>query len=156
MLNCNTITKQITAFTRAPASSGMVATFVQSWAYLCLFVCLFGFFFHGQLPNDADVGVIASISKPLEGGPFFDWELSVIFYNSNDTSNRTSVANVNLSVHDLPLRQDLRYVLYKVDNTNGNPNSVWKDMGSPVFPTDEQFQELRKHQASNWGVEYIF
>lgn len=126
-------------------------------------------FFHVQLPSDADVGVIASISKPFESGPFSDWELSVIFYNSNDTSNRTSVANVNLSVHDLPLRQDLRYVLYKVDNTNGNPNGVWKDMGSPVFPTDEQFQELRKHQASvllahiktdshpkRPGVDYIF
>lgn len=101
-----------------------------------------------QLSNDSDVGVMASISKPLEGDPFVDWEFSLILYNSNDTSNKTSSVQMNLSVDNLPPRRDVTYVLYKLDNTNGNPYGVWREMDSPVFPTEEQFKELRRHQVS--------
>ena len=71
-----------------------------------------------------------------------------MLYNSNDTSGRTSVSEINLTVLNLPLRQDVAFVVYKLDNEHGNPFQMWKEMGSPIFPSDEQFHMLRLHQVT--------
>jgi len=96
--------------------------------------------------NDSDFGVMASLRKPQMFSTSNDWELAAILYNSNDTSGRTSVSQVNISIVNLPLRQDLVFVVYKLDNRHGSPFQVWQQMGSPVFPTDDQFKQLRLHQ----------
>jgi len=97
--------------------------------------------------NDSDFGVMASLRKPQMFSTSNDWELAAILYNSNDTSGRTSVSQVNISIVNLPLRQDLVFVVYKLDNSHGSPFQVWQQMGSPVFPTDDQFKQLRLHQV---------
>lgn len=98
--------------------------------------------------NDpSDFGVIATIIKPDGLSTTKDWELAAVLYNSNDTSGRTSVSQINVTVVNLPLRQDVAFVVYKLDNDNGNPYRVWKEMGSPVFPSDDQLNELRLHQV---------
>lgn len=95
-----------------------------------------------------DFGIMATIIKPHELPSTNDWELAAVLYNSNDTSGRTSLSQINISVVNLPSRQDVAFVVYKLDNDNGNPFRLWKEMGSPVFPSDDQFNELRLHQVT--------
>ena len=97
--------------------------------------------------NDDDLGMMASVRKPQMFSDSNDWELAAILYNSNDTSERTSISQVNMSIVNLPTRQDVVFVVYKLDNSHGSPFQVWKKMGSPVFPSDDQFNELRLHQV---------
>ena len=99
--------------------------------------------------ND-DFGIVASTIKPHRFSSTNDWELAAVLYNSNDTSRRTSLSQVNLTVLNLPSRQNVTCVVYKLDNEHGNPFLIWKKMGSPVFPTDEQFSVLRLHQVTKW------
>ncbi|KAJ7360156.1 hypothetical protein OS493_018146 [Desmophyllum pertusum] len=51
-----------------------------------------------------------------------------------------------MSIFNLPSRQDVAFVVYKLDNNHGNPFALWKEMGSPVFPSDGQFNALRLQQ----------
>lgn len=96
--------------------------------------------------SDNDVGVMASVRKPQMYSDITDWELVAILYNSNDTSGRTAISQVIVSVVNLPVKEDLVFVVYKLDNAHGNPYQLWKEVGSPVFPSDDQFNELRRHQ----------
>ena len=102
--------------------------------------------------SGSDFGVIASVRKPQEFSNSSDWELAAILYNSNDTSSRTSISQVNMTIVDLPLREESVFVVYKLDNGHGSPFQVWQQMGSPVFPTDDQFKELRLHQVFQSNV----
>ena len=97
--------------------------------------------------SDNDVGVMASVRKPQMYSDITDWELVTILYNSNDTSGRTAISQVIVSVVNLPVKEDLVFVVYKLDNARGNPYQLWKEMGSPAFPSDDQFNELRRHQV---------
>ena len=94
-----------------------------------------------------DFGVMATIIEPHGSSSSNDWELAALLYNSNDTSGRTSLSLINISVVNIPSRQDVAFVVYRLDNENGNPFGLWKEMGSPVFPSDEQLSELRLHQV---------
>ena len=94
-----------------------------------------------------DFGVMATVIKPHGLPSTNDWELAAVLYNSNDTSGRMSLSQINVSVVNLPSRQDVAFVVYKLDNDNGNPFRLWKEMGSPVFPSDNQFNKLRLHQV---------
>ena len=94
-----------------------------------------------------DFGIMATIIKPHELSSTNDWELAAVLYNSNDTSGRTALSQINISVVNLPSRQDMAFVVYKLDNDNGNPFRLWKEIGSPVFPSDDQLSELRLHQV---------
>ena len=98
--------------------------------------------------NHDDFGVIATIIRPLRFSNTIDWELAAVLYNSNDTSGRTSVSQINMSIFNLPSRQDVAFVVYKLDNNHGNPFALWKEMGSPVFPSDGQFNALRLQQVT--------
>ena len=97
--------------------------------------------------NHDDFGVMATIIKPHGLSSTYDWELAALLYNSNDTSGRTSLSEINITAMNLPWRQDVAFVLYRLDNDNGNPFHLWKEMGSPVFPSDDQLSELRLHQV---------
>lgn len=94
-----------------------------------------------------DFGVMATIIEPLGLSSTNDWELAALLYNSDDTSGRTALSQINISVVNLPWRQDVAFVVYRLDNGNGNPFRLWKEMGSPVFPSDDQLSELRLHQV---------
>ncbi|XP_044184138.1 alpha-L-iduronidase-like isoform X2 [Acropora millepora] len=95
---------------------------------------------------NSDFGLLPTVRLPLQISSSSQWELAVIFYNSDDTSQRRSVSQVNITVVNLPLLKEMIFVVYSLDNENGNPYQLWKHMGSPVFPTDDQLRELRLHQ----------
>ena len=97
--------------------------------------------------NDNDFGIIASVQKPEIFSNINEWELAAILYNSNDTSGRTSISQAIVSIVKIPLKKDLMFVVYKLDNDHGNPFEVWKEMGSPVFPSHAQFEELHLNQV---------
>lgn len=101
-----------------------------------------------EISDQDDFGVMATIVKPRGLSTTNDWEVAAVFYNSNDTSGRTSVSQINVSAVNFPLRQDVAFVVYKLDNDSGNPYRLWKEMGSPVFPSDEQLNALRLHQVT--------
>lgn len=46
----------------------------------------------------------------------------------------------------------LVYVTYYLDNNTTNPYLQWKNIGSPDFPTIEQFKQLRKAEVFQPGV----
>lgn len=96
---------------------------------------------------NSDFGLLPTVRLPLQISSSSQWELAVIFYNSDDTSQRRSVSQVNITVVNLPLLKEMIFVVYSLDNENGNPYQLWKHMGSPVFPTDDQLRELRLHQV---------
>lgn len=89
----------------------------------------------------ADLGVLASSSS--------DRDLTALLYNSNDTTNKTGLAVVHVNVTGLPMVGDISYVIFQIDNYHGNPYAVWKKMKSPVFPSEDQFRQLRLHQVRN-------
>lgn len=71
---------------------------------------------------------------------FFPWPFS--FHNF-----KTLLSIINISTLFFFFK-DLQMMVYKVNNTFGNPYDVWKKMGKPDFPTKEQFQEIRKQEVS--------
>jgi len=81
-----------------------------------------------------------------------DWELAALMYNSDDTSNRTGMSVVNVNVTGIPVAKDILYVIYQIDNYHGNPYEIWRKMKSPVFPTEDQFHELRSHQVTKFAI----
>ena len=104
--------------------------------------------FFTSVNTDSDLGVLPTVRFPQEVSNHSDWEFAAIFYNSNDTSERRSVSQVNVAIANMPFRKELVFVVYSLDNDNGSPYQLWQHMGSPVFPTDEQLRELRFHQVS--------
>ncbi|XP_071792677.1 alpha-L-iduronidase-like isoform X1 [Asterias amurensis] len=98
--------------------------------------------------NNSDVGILASTHTPVNTSGD-SWQLSVIVYNSNDTSNETGSDHVIINVQGVPKiqqNQDMLYVVYLLNNTLGNPYHLWKDYNKPVFPTRKHFVEMRKNQ----------
>ncbi|EDO44867.1 predicted protein [Nematostella vectensis] len=87
-------------------------------------------------------GVIASSS----GSSPDDLQLSVLFYNSNDTSNTTGLAVVYVCISGIPVFKDAKFVLYQMDNERGNPHGIWVGLGRPLFPTEKEFAKMRANE----------
>ncbi|XP_048576226.1 alpha-L-iduronidase isoform X2 [Nematostella vectensis] len=87
-------------------------------------------------------GVIASSS----GSSPDDLQLSVLFYNSNDTSNTTGLAVVYVCISGIPVFKDAKFVLYQMDNERGNPHGIWVGIGRPLFPTEKEFAKMRANE----------
>ncbi|XP_063051513.1 alpha-L-iduronidase [Engraulis encrasicolus] len=91
------------------------------------------------------VGVLASAHSPSLPGSSDSWQCTVVIYNSNDNSTSSSVDHVQVQIKNIPPTQpELMYVTYYLDNNVTNPYALWLQMGSPDFPTVEQFRQLRK------------
>lgn len=48
------------------------------------------------------------------------------------------------------------YVTYYLDNNVTNPYQLWQNMGSPDYPTAEQFRRLRSVEVNRTAGQYIF
>ncbi|KAG8012247.1 Alpha-L-iduronidase [Nibea albiflora] len=120
--------------------------------------------------SSSTVGVLASIHKPVTPGGSDSWQAAVLIYNSDDnrtststddvrislkglaahkgTFNKTRLENVSTSpVHHLIIcSAGLVYVTYYIDNNVTNPYELWRSMGSPDYPTAQQFRRLRSVQ----------
>ncbi|CAL8346343.1 unnamed protein product [Lota lota] len=101
----------------------------------------------GRGLNGSTVGVLASTQKPRSPGSSDSWQAAVLIYNSNDSSSSTRTHRATLTLKGLASLSfpfpDLIYVTYYQDNNVTNPQQLWQAMGSPDFPTAQQFQQLR-------------
>ncbi|XP_055977490.1 alpha-L-iduronidase [Sorex fumeus] len=94
------------------------------------------------LDSNHSVGVLASAHRPA--GPTDAWRATVLVYVSDDTrahANR-SVA-VTLNLQGVPPGQDLVYVTLRMDNQLCSPHAEWQRLGRPVFPSAQQFRQMR-------------
>jgi len=81
-----------------------------------------------------DVGALAAAS---------DHRLSVLVWNYQDDDVSGPPADIRLLASGIP--PETKRVLvrhYRIDQTHSNAYSVWKQMGSPQKPTDEQYRTL--------------
>ncbi|XP_028270094.1 alpha-L-iduronidase isoform X2 [Parambassis ranga] len=92
------------------------------------------------------VGVLASSHRPVLPGGSDSWQAAVLVYNSDDNSSSTSTDDVTVSLKGLGAQKGLVYVTYYMDNTVTNPYQLWQSMGSPDYPTAEEFRRLRRVQ----------
>lgn len=94
------------------------------------------------LDSNHTVGVLASIHRPEVSSEA--WRSTVMIYASDDT-------HVHLN-HSIPVTLHLRgvtpglglvYVVRYLDNQLCSPYGEWQHMGQPVFPSAEQFRQMR-------------
>ncbi|KAJ8039152.1 Alpha-L-iduronidase [Holothuria leucospilota] len=76
------------------------------------------------------------------------WSAAVLISNSADTSLFTGLDEISLNVSGIPEVGSYIYVVYLLDREHGNPHRVWLLQGKPIFPTKEQFDEMRTHQEA--------
>ncbi|KAM3867981.1 alpha-L-iduronidase [Diretmus argenteus] len=93
--------------------------------------------------NNGSVGVLASSHKPLIAGSSDSWQAAVLVYNSDDNSTSTHSDDITVSLKGLAGQKGLVYVTYYMDNNVTNPYQLWQSMGSPDYPSAEQFRQLR-------------
>uniref|UniRef100_A0A8D3BAU0 Alpha-L-iduronidase n=1 Tax=Scophthalmus maximus TaxID=52904 RepID=A0A8D3BAU0_SCOMX len=87
--------------------------------------------------GNSTVGVLATSHKPLTPEGSDSWQAAALVYNSDDNLLPCSVCS---------LYPGLVCVTYHMDNNVTNPYQLWQSMGSPDFPTAEQFRRLRAVQ----------
>ncbi|XP_031599524.1 alpha-L-iduronidase isoform X1 [Oreochromis aureus] len=106
--------------------------------------------------HNGTLGVLASSHKPVMPGGSDSWQAAVLVYNSEDNSTSTITDDVTVSLKGLPAQNGLMYVTYYLDNNVTNPYQLWQNMGSPDYPTAEQFRRLRSvegpHTDGPWDV----
>ncbi|XP_077571474.1 alpha-L-iduronidase [Stigmatopora nigra] len=92
------------------------------------------------------LGVLASTHQPeFPRGPD-SWQAVLLVYNSDDNRTSSTTDVVVVSLKGLKPHKGLVYVTYLMDNNVSNPYQTWQKMGSPSYPTREQFMEIRKAQ----------
>lgn len=102
------------------------------------------------------MGVLASSHKPVIPGGSDSWQAAVLIYNSDDNSTSTNTDAVTVSLKGLAAQKGLMYITYYIDNNVTNPYQLWQSMGSPDYPTADQFRRLRSvqdpHSEGPWEV----
>ncbi|XP_030841908.1 alpha-L-iduronidase-like [Strongylocentrotus purpuratus] len=109
----------------------------------------------GGAVSAGDVDVLATIHTPTQSRGSDSWQASILIHNSADTDNVTGTDSIQLEVGGVnpalttnvaDLAGDLVYVEYLLDNAHGNPSAFWRKYDSPVYPTRQQFKEMRQNQ----------
>lgn len=98
--------------------------------------------------SSSTVGVLASSHRPVMPGGSDSWQAAVLVYNSDDNSSSTNTDDVTVTLTGLAEHKGagLVYVTHYMDNNVTNPYQLWQSMGSPDFPTAQQFRQLRSVQ----------
>jgi xylan 1,4-beta-xylosidase len=86
---------------------------------------------HGDQP---DVHALAALGQH---------SLSVMAWNYHDADSAGPEATGRIYFKNLPARK-FRVMVYVIDDKHNNSYEVWKKMGSPQQPTDEQYKELER------------
>ena len=84
--------------------------------------------------NRTDIGVIASKSKAFT---------AIMFWNYHDDDKTSPDADIELLIKGIPSGKAI-ITQYRIDKDHSNSYEVWKKMGSPQNPTQEQYAELEK------------
>lgn len=96
--------------------------------------------------GNSTVGVLATSHKPLTPGGSDSWQAAALVYNSDDNRTSTCIDDITVLLTGLAAQKGLVCVTYHMDNNVTNPYQLWQSMGSPDFPTAEQFRRLRAVQ----------
>ncbi|XP_061763126.1 alpha-L-iduronidase-like isoform X1 [Nerophis ophidion] len=96
--------------------------------------------------KDSAVGVLASSHQPQFPWGSDSWQGTVLVYNSDDNRTSNSTEDVTLSLRGLEPHTGLVYVTYLMDNNVSNPYQQWRNIGSPNYPTVQQFSQIRNTQ----------
>ena len=101
------------------------------------------------VPANSDVGVLASLHYYDHIGTSESWHGSVLVYSSQDTNSEPGdIITVNLTMGldpPYPNGSIVNVIGYSLNNNETtNPYLIWKKLGSPDFPSDEQFQKMRQ------------
>ncbi|NXA08851.1 IDUA iduronidase, partial [Sapayoa aenigma] len=97
----------------------------------------------GENTQNSTVGVLASVHIPSEMQPSDSWQAALLMYSSEDNRTSSSINTVTVNATHFPSLRELVYVTYYLDNNQTNPYLKWKNLGSPDFPSPEQFQQIR-------------
>jgi xylan 1,4-beta-xylosidase len=71
-------------------------------------------------------------------------KLCVMVWHYHDDNLPGADAKVALSLKNLPAAGPMQLTHYRIDNDHSNSFELWKKMGSPQQPTDEQYAQLEK------------
>ncbi|XP_057688975.1 alpha-L-iduronidase isoform X2 [Corythoichthys intestinalis] len=96
--------------------------------------------------HSGTLGVLASTHQPEIPRGSDSWQAALLVYNSDDNHTSASTDVVAVSLKGLQTHTGLVYVTYLMDNNVSNPYQKWLNMGSPNYPTTEQFTKLRNAQ----------
>jgi len=81
-----------------------------------------------------DIGSIASVKKD---------EATLMIWNYHDDDKSAPDADVDIKLIGIPAKS-VKIFQYRIDKENSNSYEVWKNMGSPMNPTSEQYSVLEK------------
>ncbi|XP_056369113.1 alpha-L-iduronidase isoform X2 [Oenanthe melanoleuca] len=93
--------------------------------------------------QNSTVGVLAAVHTPSETQPSDSWQATVLMYSSEDNRTSSNISTVTVNTTHFPKLRELVYVTYYMDNNQTNPYLKWRNLGSPDFPSPEQFQQIR-------------
>ncbi|XP_072476015.1 alpha-L-iduronidase isoform X2 [Notamacropus eugenii] len=90
------------------------------------------------------MGVLATSHWPEELSSSDSWQATVLVFASDDNRTSANLSTITIQLNNVPPATDLVYMTYYMDNNLTNPYLEWKKLGSPVFPTIKQFQQMRE------------
>ncbi|XP_052556348.1 alpha-L-iduronidase isoform X2 [Tympanuchus pallidicinctus] len=97
----------------------------------------------GESTENSTFGVLASVHTPSELQPSDSWQATLLMYSSEDNRTSSNVSTITVNATHFPKLREPVYVMYYLDNNQTNPYLKWKKVGSPDFPSPEQFQQIR-------------
>ncbi|XP_061875102.1 alpha-L-iduronidase isoform X3 [Colius striatus] len=97
----------------------------------------------GKSTQNATVGVLASVHTPSEMQPSDSWQATILIYSSEDNRTSSNISTITVNATHFPKLRELVYVTYYLDNNQTNPYLKWRGLGSPDFPSPEQFRHMR-------------
>uniref|UniRef100_A0A673HTA7 Alpha-L-iduronidase n=1 Tax=Sinocyclocheilus rhinocerous TaxID=307959 RepID=A0A673HTA7_9TELE len=93
-----------------------------------------------------NLGALATVHVPQVPNTADSWQTTVLLYNSRDNQTSSTVDIITLHLTGIPQRKGLMYVTHYMDNNVTNPFKLWENMGSPDYPTAQQFTQLRNQE----------
>jgi xylan 1,4-beta-xylosidase len=66
-----------------------------------------------------------------------------MIWNYHDDDKSAPDADVDITLNGIPAKK-VKIIHYRIDKENSNSYEVWKNMGSPMNPTSEQYVVLEK------------
>ncbi|XP_043917055.1 alpha-L-iduronidase [Protopterus annectens] len=104
--------------------------------------------FADGIPVDynSTLGVLAALHDRVPFTSPDSWQCTILIYNSNDNRTSFNTDYVTVNVTHVPALKGIVYTTYYLDNKQSNPYLQWKNLGSPVFPSVKQFQQMRNSE----------
>ncbi|MBS1566655.1 MAG: beta-xylosidase [Bacteroidetes bacterium] len=97
-------------------------------------------------------GTAADIDALAAGGKK---EAAVMLWNYHDDDVAAAPANIVLDLKSVPAAK-VKVMHYRIDAAHSNSYELWKKMGSPAKPTEEQYKQLEQAgQLQAMGAERV-